>query len=100
MTSPTTYVPMTDLEKAVRHLLLFWWQYGTLNEHAGHPEKENVFLDHLCMMIGQDAAKFLEELGYGDEVGRGFVPNKRGYLLMLADPDQGLPVQDADWPTS
>ena len=79
------YATLTDLEKAIHHLLWVWLQYGSYGQDSGNPEKKNVFLDHLCMVAGENASEFLEKLGYGYAVARGFVPNDKGYLLMQAE---------------
>jgi hypothetical protein len=83
--SAISYVSLTDLEKAIHHLLWVWLQYNSYGAASGRPEDKNVYLEHACMVAGENAAAFLEGLGCGHSVGRGFVPNEKGYLLMLAE---------------
>ena len=66
---------MTDTEEAIAHLLNVWEQYNSWHS-------ENGKMPHANMGAGEDAAEFLEGLGYGHDDGYSFVPNDKARALM------------------
>lgn len=62
------------LEEAAHHLLWVWYQYGDSTRKD--------YLEHRNMAAGEQAAEFLEELGYGEDEGYGFKVNQKGLDLM------------------
>lgn len=68
-----------DLEKAVYNLLWVWYQYNHI-----HKSTEDYF-SHACMGAGENAAQFLERMGYGHDDGWGFVLNQKAKDLMAQE---------------
>ena len=68
-----------DIEKAVYNLLWVWYTY---NDTHGSSED---YLSHSCMGAGENAALFLERLGYGYEDGWGLTLNQKAKDLMTRE---------------
>jgi hypothetical protein len=72
---------MTELEKAIYHILAVWSQYGGEVKDRGC-----LCFSHDCMSSGADAADFLSRHGYGLDVGMHVALTTKGLTLLGKDP--------------